>query len=99
MKLVFHNDAKGLNANKTNNAKEVHPHLVCGEGSQLVVTVIDHGYSDHQPFQGVTNNVSLCDTIIPIVARPNFTNVMELNQFESTIAPNKFNNPTQVKPS
>lgn len=57
MKLVFNGDAEGLNANKTNNSKEVHPYLVRGEGSQLVVVVADHGYSDHQTSQGVTNNV------------------------------------------
>ncbi len=99
MKLVSHGDANSLSANITSNAKEVHPYLMHGKGSQLVVTVADHGYNDHQTSQGTTNNVSLCETIIPIIARLNSTNVMELNQFKSTIAPSKRSNPTQVEPS
>jgi hypothetical protein len=75
MKLVSHGDAKDLNANITNNAKEVHPYLVCGEGSQLMVAIVDHGYSDHQTSQGTANNVFFCDTIIPITTRLYFTNV------------------------
>jgi hypothetical protein len=99
MKLVFHDDTKGLNANITNYAKEVHPYLVHGKGSQLIVVITNHGDSDHQTSQCTTNNVSLCDTIIPITTRLNFTNAMELSQFGSTIAFSKFNNPTQVEPS
>jgi hypothetical protein len=34
VKLVFHGDIEGLSANITNNAKEVHLYLMCGEGSQ-----------------------------------------------------------------
>jgi hypothetical protein len=47
MKFVSHGDAEGLNANMTNNAKEVHSYLVGGVISQLMVIVVDHGYSDH----------------------------------------------------
>jgi hypothetical protein len=47
IQLVSHGDAKGLSANITSNAKEVHPYLVCGKGSQLMVAIVDHGYSDH----------------------------------------------------
>jgi hypothetical protein len=99
MKLVSHGDAKGLSANITSKGKEVHPYLVCGEGSQLMVAIVNHGYSDHQTSQGIANNVSLCDIIIPITTRLYVINVMELNQFRSTITPSKFNNPTQVEPS
>jgi hypothetical protein len=55
MKLVFHVDVKSLNANITSNAKEVHPNLVGGEGSQLMVIIVDHGYNDHQTSKGITN--------------------------------------------
>jgi hypothetical protein len=34
VKLDSHGDIEGLSANITNNAKEVHLYLVCGEGSQ-----------------------------------------------------------------
>jgi hypothetical protein len=94
MKHVSHGDVEGLSVDKTNNAKEVHLNLVCGEGLQLMFIVVDHGYSDHQTSQGITNNFSLCDTIIPIATRLNFTNVMEFNQFKSNIAPSKLSNPT-----
>ncbi len=66
MKLVSHGDTEGLNANITNNAKEVHPYLLGGKGSQLMVVVVDHGYSDHQTSKDTTNSVSLCDTIVPM---------------------------------
>jgi hypothetical protein len=73
MKLVFHDDTKGLSVNITNNAKEMHPYLMPSKGSQLIVVITNHGYSDHQTSQGITNSVSLCDTIIPITTRLNFT--------------------------
>lgn len=38
-------------------------------------------------------------TIIPIATGLNFSNVMELSQFGSTVALSKFNNPTQVEPN
>jgi hypothetical protein len=31
-----------------------------------MVAIVDHGYNDHQTSKGATNNVSLCDTIIPM---------------------------------
>jgi hypothetical protein len=64
-----------------------------------MVVVVDHGYNDHQTSQGITNNVSLCDAIIPIARRSNFTNLMELNQFKSNITCSELSNPTQVEPS
>jgi hypothetical protein len=66
MKLVSHGDVEGLSVNITNNAKEMYLNLVHGEGLQLMVVVVDHNYSDHQTSQGTTNNVFLCDIIIPI---------------------------------
>jgi hypothetical protein len=67
---VSHGDDEGLNADINNNAKEVHPYLVGSKGSQLMVVVANHGYSDHQTSKSVTNNVSLCDTIIPMFQLP-----------------------------
>ncbi len=57
MKLVSHGDVESLSANITSNAKEVHPYLVGGEGSQLMVVVVDHGYNDHQTSKGTTNKM------------------------------------------
>jgi hypothetical protein len=70
VKLVSCGDAEGSNANITNNAKEVHPYLVGGEGSQFMVTFANCGYSDHQTSKGATNNVSLCDIIVPMSQLP-----------------------------
>jgi len=66
VKLVSHGNIEGLNGNITNNAKEVRPYLVGGEGSQLMVVIVDHGYNDHQTSKCTTNSVSLCDTIVPM---------------------------------
>ncbi len=65
MKLVSRGDVKSLSAKITINAKEVHPYLVGGEGSQLMVVVVDHGYSDHQTSKGNTNKKNY-DTIVPM---------------------------------
>jgi hypothetical protein len=99
MKRVSCGDIEGLSVDITNNVKEVQLNLMRGKGLQLMVIVVDHGYSDHQTSQGTTNNVFLCDIIIPIATRLNFTNVMELSQFKSNIAPSKLSNPTQFEPS
>jgi hypothetical protein len=66
MKLVFHSDVEGLNVDITINAKEVHPYVMGGEGSQLLVAFTNHDYSDHQTSKGTINNDFLCDTIIPM---------------------------------
>jgi hypothetical protein len=47
LKFVSHGDAQKRNANIISNAKEVFPCLVGGEGSQLMVIVTNHGFSDH----------------------------------------------------
>jgi hypothetical protein len=70
LNFFSHGDVEGLSANITSNAKEVHPYLVGGEGSRLMVVVVDHGYSNHQTSKGITNNVSLCDTIVPMYQFP-----------------------------
>ncbi len=56
VKLVSHGDIEGLSVDITNNAKEVQPYLMHSEGSQLMVGVVDHGYSDHQTSKGAINN-------------------------------------------
>jgi len=66
VKLVSHVDAQKRNADITNNAKEVHPCLVGGKGSQLMVVVAYHGFNDHQTSKVSCNNIFLCDTIVPM---------------------------------
>jgi hypothetical protein len=47
VKHVSHGDVEGMNADITSNAKEVQPYLMHSKGSQLMVGVTNHGYSDH----------------------------------------------------
>jgi hypothetical protein len=69
VKFVSHGDSEGLSANITNNAKEVHLYLMCGKSSQLMVTIADHGNSDHQTSKGVINKKKICDIIVPILSQ------------------------------
>jgi hypothetical protein len=68
MKCVSHGDDQ--NANITNSAKEVHPCLVGGEGSQVIIAIVDHGFSYHQTSKVATNNDSLCRIVVPMSKLP-----------------------------
>jgi hypothetical protein len=44
----------------------MHPCLVGGEGSQLMVIVAYHGFNDHQTSKVGSNNIFVYDTIVPM---------------------------------